>query len=75
MTDVDDVLVGLVVPVAGDEPYGPGAGERPMAQDGAGAVLLHNVEVTLVVHVGAAEAARRDGEVVKPLSVSSPLRH
>ena len=51
---LDDVLVGLVVPVSGDELHGPGSGERPAAQRGAVTVLLDDVEVALVVDVGEA---------------------
>ena len=64
---LDDVLVGLVVPLAGDELYGPGTGEGPAAQRGAVAVLLDDVQVALVVRVGEAEAARGDGLVLEPV--------
>src|SRR5690606_10427697 len=37
------------------------------AQGGAVAVLLDDVEVALVVDVGQAEAARRDGDILEPV--------
>jgi hypothetical protein len=46
---------------------GQAARQRPAAQGGAVAVLLDDVEVALVVHVGEAEAARRDGDVLEPV--------
>ena len=46
---LDDVLVGLVIPVAVDEIARPCAGERPAAWRGAVAVLLDDVEVALVL--------------------------
>lgn len=59
---------------ARDELRGPGTRERPAAQRGAVAVLLHDVEVALVVHVGEAEAARRDGDVLEPVEEVAVLR-
>src|SRR5213595_1146857 len=44
---LDDVVVALVVPGAGDELDRPRAGERPAAQRGPVAVLLHDVDVAL----------------------------
>src|SRR5690606_15963316 len=71
---LDDVLVGLVVPVAGHELHGPGAGERPAAKRGAVAVLLHDVEVALVVDVGEAVTARGDRDVLEPVEEVAVLR-
>src|SRR5690606_6624904 len=56
---LDDVLVGLVVPIAGDELHRPRAVERPAAQRRAVAVLLDDVEVAL--ELGLVEARVRRG--------------
>lgn len=64
---LDDVFVGLVVPVPGDELHRPGARERPAAQGRTVAVLLDDVEVPLVVDVGQPEAVRGDRDILEPV--------
>ncbi len=63
---LDDVLVALVVPFAGDELHGPGAGQGPAAERGAVTVLLYDVEVALVAVVGETEPAGGYGHVLEP---------
>ena len=58
--ELDDVLVGLGIPVTDHELYGPGEEQGPAAQGDADAALLYDVDVALVVDVGEIEAARGD---------------